>query len=351
MREPKKPPRMLLTIIFTLTVFCILVITMIITAIAAKILVEAGVLDFTHPNKNLFEIITISFVLTSIAVGTLVSFFFSKIPLKPVNTVIEGMNKLASGDYQTRIYMGEYKAGKDLADSFNTLASELENTGMLRSDFVNNFSHEFKTPIVSILGFAQLVNKGGLSKEQEREYLEIIEEEAGRLADMATSVLELTKIENQDILTGVTKFNVSEQIRSSVLLLEKKWTQKELELNIEFGEYNIYANEDMLKRVWINLLDNAIKFSPPKGILKIEINQKDNNLFFDFTNMGKIISPETAERIFDKFYQGDVSHTMQGNGLGLTMVRKIAKLHGGEVYLKSSNEYGTVFEVRLPTEQ
>lgn len=168
---------------------------------------------------------------------------------------------------------------------------------------------------------------------------------------MATSVLELTKIENQDILTGVTKFNVSEQIRSSVLLLEKKWTQKELELNIEFGEYNIYANEDMLKRVWINLLDNAIKFSPPKGILKIEINQKDNNLFFDFTNMGKIISPETAERIFDKFYQGDVSHTTQGNGLGLTMVRKIAKLHGGEVYLKSFNEYGTVFEVRLPTEQ
>lgn len=350
MKEPKKPPRMMFTILFTLTVFCTLIITMFIIASVGYILFRSGVWEFDKPSKSMFKMLTILFAVTSIIIGTFVSFLFSRIPLKPVNKLIEGMNRLAAGDYKTHIYFGEYKSGKELAKSFNTLADELQNTEMLRSDFINNFSHEFKTPIVSILGFARILNKGNISDRQRAEYLKIIEEEAERLSVMATNVLNLTKIENQSILTDIVSFNVSEQIRFCILLLEKKWSEKNLELIVEFGEYNISANEEMLKQVWINLLDNAIKFSPDKGTVKIDISKTDSNIIFTFTNQGQEISPKTAAHIFDKFYQGDVSHTTKGNGLGLTMVKKIVELHNGKVCLKNSDKYETVFEVKLPFE-
>lgn len=131
---------------------------------------------------------------------------------------------------------------------------------MLRSDFINNFSHEFKTPIVSIAGFAKLLRRGNLTDEQKEEYLEVIEEESLRLSAMANNVLNLTRVENQTILTEVTRFNLSEQIRGAVLLLAEKWTPKNLYMDMQFGEHMICANEELLKQVWINLLDNAIKF-------------------------------------------------------------------------------------------
>lgn len=151
------------------------------------------------------------------------------------------------------------------------MAEELENTQMLRSDFINNFSHEFKTPIVSIAGFAKLLRRGNLTDAQKEEYLAIIEEESLRLAAMATNVMNLTKVENQTILTDLTTFNLSEQIRACVLLLEEKWSRKELDLDLEFPEYTIRANEELLKQVWINLLDNAIKYSPNYGEIGVRI--------------------------------------------------------------------------------
>ena len=264
------------------------------------------------------------------------------------------MNRLAGGDYSVRLYFGERKIGKMLADSFNKMAEELDNTELLRSDFVNNFSHEFKTPIVSIYGFAKMLRRGHPDEEQTREYLTIIEQESGRLAEMATNVLNMTKVENQNILTNVTEYNLSEQIRRSVLLLEKKWSRKELEIACDFNEHQIFANEEMMKQVWLNLLDNAIKFTPEKGKITILIReyQKENDrpqgsVVVAIKNNGPAIKEEDRERIFNKFYQSDTSHASAGTGIGLAVVKKIVELHEGKVWVESDDRE-TTFWVNIP---
>jgi signal transduction histidine kinase len=163
---------------------------------------------------------------------------------------------------------------------------------------------------------------------------------------MATNMLNLTRVENQIILTDVSSFNLSEQLRSSVLLLEDKWTRKEIVLDLDFDEYTIFANEEMLKQVWINLIDNAVKFSPVGGIVKVSMETHGKMIAVKVSNEGDI-PPESRPRVFNKFYQADESHAGEGNGIGLSVVKRIVELHEGEVMLEC--EGGIVsFEVCLP---
>jgi signal transduction histidine kinase len=227
------------------------------------------------------------------------------------------------------------------------MAQELDSTEMLRSDFINNFSHEFKTPIVSIVGFAKLLKRGNLTESQKKEYIDIIEEESLRLSAMATNVLNLTKFENQSILSNVTEFNLSEQLRNSILELEGKWTKKHIEFNIDFDEHRIMGNKDMLKQVWLNLIDNAVKFSPEYGTVEVSVADMDKTLSVSVLNYGVEIPIEQREKIFKKFYQADESHTSEGNGIGLAIVKNVTDLHGGTVMVDSENET-TKFTVELP---
>lgn len=287
----------------------------------------------------------------SFPLGMVVAFLVSKVPLKPLRNLIYSMDKLAGGDFQTRVNVGNvmrrYPPFVDIAKSFNKLAEQLENTEMLRSDFINNFSHEFKTPIVSIAGFAKLLQKENLSPALQKEYLTAIEEESMRLSDMATNILNLTKVENQTILSDVSCFNLSEQIRSCILLLEKKWERKGLELQLDFPEYTIRANEELLKQVWINLLDNAVKFAPEGHTVKVQIRESSQCLVVEIINTGSEISEADQERVFHKFYQADASHSTEGNGVGLAIVKRIVDLHGGEVFVCSGQDM-TTFTVTLP---
>ena len=294
---------------------------------------------------TVFGIVLITFVI-SLLIGVF--------PLKPVDELIDSMDKLSKGDYKTRLHFGKAvsknKAFKDISESFNKLAEELENTETLRSDFINNFSHEFKTPIVSIAGLAKLVNKGNLTEEQKAAYLTAIEEESMRLASMATNVLELTRVENQAILTDVTRFNLSEQIRSCILLLENKWVSKGLDIQLDFEEYYIEANEELLKQIWINLSDNAIKFSPNGGAVGFEIIDGGDRLTVLIRNEGEAISPDRIKKIWNKFYQADESHAHEGNGIGLAVVKRITELHEGEAHAECENGLVT-FSVTLPKMQ
>lgn len=345
MRKPKEPPRFAITVIFTIIVFCILMITMMVVGIAVYFLANAGIIVVPNLGALLLTI-----AVASIIVGTIISVFLGKIPMRPVYKLIYALNSLAAGNYDTRLSMNVPKVGKDLEESFNILAEELQNTEMLRSDFVNNFSHEFKTPLVSIKGFARLLQKGSLPEEKKKEYIDIISAESSRLADMATKVLDLTKLENQNILTDVSEYNVSEQLRESILLLERKWLEKELEISADFEEYQIHGNQEMLKQVWINLIDNAIKFSPSGGAIGVSVTRNADCIMVMVSNGGAPIKEEEKERIFQKFYQGDTSHTSQGNGIGLAIVRRIVELHDGEVWVDSTEEQ-TTFTVKLPCEK
>lgn len=283
-------------------------------------------------------------------VGALLAMVIVRIPLKPINRLINQMNRLAAGDFSARLEfnkpLGAIPAFREVVDSFNKMASELGNTEVLRSDFLNNYSHEIKTPLVSITGFAKLLQKGVLTENQQQEYIDAIVEESVRLSRLAQNVLNLTKVENRAILTNITRFNLSEQIRSAVLLLENSWTKKHLELEIDFPEVEISGNEELLKEVWINLLHNAVKFSPDYGPLRVEIQQEEAAVTVTVRNSGDI--PEEAlSRVWNKFYQGDKSHSGDGSGVGLAIVRRIVELHKGTTAVTSHG--GIVsFSVTLP---
>lgn len=346
MKKQDKPNRFALTLLFSAIVFITMFITMIIVAVIFMILIRLGVfttVDFVPSADNIILLIA----LTSVIIGTGLSLITSKIPLKPTNRIINGMNRLAQGDFSARIDLGNLAVGKEVADSFNTMASELEKTENLRAEFINNFSHEFKTPIVSIAGFAKLLRKGNLNEEQKSEYLAVIEEESLRLAHIATNILNLTKVENQEILTDVTKFNLSEQLRTCILMLEEKWSAKNLDIVINFDEYDISANEDLLKQVWINLIDNAVKFTPENGTIELSVFRLPETLEVRIFNSGSFIAEESADKIFNKFYQADESHSSQGNGIGLAIAKKITELHKGKIEVESDEE-GTYFTVSLP---
>lgn len=336
--------------------FFVLVIIMVVVVIAIAVLylmLRLNIIDSVEGRLKLSSLFLIMPIISAI-IGFGITILINKISLKPVNRLIDQLNRLAKGDFKAKIHFGQPLSSltdfKEIENSFNIAAEELEQTEMLRNDFINNFSHEFKTPIVSIAGFAKLLRHGNLSEEQKEEYLAIIEEESLRLSSMATNVLNLTKIENQMILTDVSTFNLSEQLRSSVLLLADKWTPKNLNLDMEFGEHMIAANPELLKQVWINLLDNAVKFSEQNGTIGIAITERNGNISVLITNKGPEIPEKSLDRIFSKFYQADESHASEGNGIGLAIVKKVTELHRGSVFVNCKNGI-TTFTVTLPSVQ
>ena len=352
-RLKERTSRTSLTIAFSIFVFAILLSAIALTALGLWLLAKANII--WGPDGNFqFGQLVLFMSLISLIIGGVIAFFSSRLPLKPVNELINKMNRLAAGDFKTRLKYGNTMSAhpvvKELTTSFNTVAEELENTELLRNDFINSFSHEFKTPIVSITGFANLLEAGNLTEEQRVQYARAIREESMRLSSMASNVLNLTKVENQTILTDVSRFNLSEQVRSAVLLLEEKWTAKNIDLQLDFDEFIIEANEEMLKQVWINLIDNAVKFVPRCGTVELDITDVEDKLCVKISNTGKEIPYEKQDKIFHKFYQADESHATQGNGIGLAIVKSIVDLHNGKVSVNSQKGI-TTFTVALPKKQ
>ena len=349
-KKKERSSRSSLTIAFSIIVFIILLSAIALAAFGLWGLTKLGVTVDIDGELQLGQVI-LFMSLISLIIGFVITFFGSRIPLKPANELINKMNCLAAGDFKTRLKFGEiistHPALKELTDSFNKMAEELENTEMLRSDFINSFSHEFKTPIVSITGLANLIESGNLSEEERARYARAIREESMRLSSMASNVLSLSKVENQTILTDISKFNLSEQVRSALLLLEEKWSSKEVELQLDFDEFFIEANEELLKQVWINLIDNAVKFVQPGGIVELDVFEKDNVISVIISNTGSEIPHDKIEKIFNKFYQADESHSTHGNGIGLAIVKRIVDLHKGEISVVSENGR-TSFTVMLP---
>ena len=335
---------------------CMFIILFVTLAVFSSVTVVVEKTDLIH---GLNEDNWLPFVFSAVAsliIGTLLTPLILRIPLKPINRLVSAMRRLAAGRYDERIDLGDLSMMKNLAESFNTMAEELQNTELLRKDFVNNFSHEFKTPIVSIRGFARILQRGDLPPEKQKAYIDIIVDESTRLSNMATNVLMLTRVENQAILSDAAEFNLSEQMRRSILLLEKKWSEKHLVLDADFGEYQITASQELLGQVWLNLLDNAVKFAPEGGYVRVRIHQRllpgKNGDFIEVTvaNNGPQIPPEQHERIFEKFYQGDTSHASEGTGVGLSVVRRVVELHQGAISLESSPAE-TVFRVTIPSKR
>ena len=350
----KKPGkrRWSLTLLYSTAFFLIQLAAVLITAALSFLLTKLGVLDNLGIPRNSGFAMLIVMLLISVLVGSVVAIGTVKIPLRPFNRLINNIDRLAAGDFTARMHygkvVGDNPVFQELSESFNAMAEELENTQMLRSDFINNFSHEFKTPIVSIRGFARQLQRDDITDEERREYATIIADESTRLANLATNILLLSKLENQQIVTEKTAFRLDEQLRSCILLLEKQWEQKHLELVIDLEEVTCYGNAEMLSQAWVNLINNAIKFTPEGGTIGISLVAVDDTATVQVSDTGIGMDRETQQHIFEKFYQGDKSHHGEGNGLGLAMVKRIIALSRGKITVDSVKGKGTTFTVQLP---
>jgi signal transduction histidine kinase len=235
-----------------------------------------------------------------------------------------------------------------MARSFNEMAQELSSIETLRSDFISNISHEFKTPIVSIKGFAKRLKKGTLSEEQRNEYIDIIISESDRLTRLSSNVLLLSRLENTEKVMEKALYPLDEQIRRAILLLEPQLQKKRLEVDAKIESVQIFAGEEVLSHLWINLLGNAIKFSPDGGTVGISLTQNGSEAVVTVSDTGAGMDEEMQRHIFDKFYQGDTSRATEGNGLGLSLVKRILELENGRISVDSEPGKGTRFIVSLP---
>jgi len=295
-----------------------------------------------------FPLVIWSMLLMSIVIGTALAALLGSKPLRPIRALIAATQEIANGNFSVRVNLrGPYEL-TSLAASFNRMAQELGNTETLRRDFINNFSHEFRTPIVSIRGFAKLLKKETLSREERDEYIDIIITESERLADLSSSVLALSKLEHQEIISERTTYQLDEQIRRSILLLEPQWSKKGLDLQVELDPLQLTANEELLQQVWLNLVDNAIKFTPPGGSIQVSLESADSHAKVLISDTGIGMDECTKQHLFDRFYQGDKSHSVPGNGLGLALVKRIIELSGGVIRVESELGRGATFTVELP---
>lgn len=288
-------------------------------------------------------------IFVSIIIGTSISAIASERMLKPLNELIAATKAISSGNYKARVKEtntdGEIR---ELLKNFNYMSEELCNTEIFRNDFINNFSHEFKTPIVSIRGFAKQLQNEDLPSEKRKEYTEIIISESDRLSKMSSNVLLLTKFENLQIITNQKEYDLDEQIRNCIILLENQWTNKNLEMNIHLEEIKFYGNEEILSHLFINLIENSIKFSNENGHINIICQKIDGYILFKITDDGNGMDEITLKHIFDKFYKGDKSRSTEGNGLGMSIVKKIIELYKGEIKVESEIGKGATFSVKLP---
>lgn len=292
---------------------------------------------------------TIRVLLICILSGAAIAVGLSKIFVSPMMKLGDAMRKVAGGDFTVRLdCSSRIRDVREVYGSFNTMVKELGNTETLQTDFVSNVSHEFKTPINAIEGYASLLQDSQLTDEQKNAYIDKIIFNTRRLSDLVGNILLLSKVNNQTISLKASTFRLDEQVRQSILALESKWEKKEIEFDIDLDEIEYTGYENLLSHVWLNLIDNAVKFSPQNGQIRIRLKQLAGSVTFSIWDNGLPIPEADIDRIFNKFYQGDNSHASEGNGLGLALVRKIVAAAHGTINVTSSEDAGTEFVVALP---
>jgi signal transduction histidine kinase len=293
-----------------------------------------------------FRFLILYYNLFSIFCGTVIMLIAARLIVKPIKKLTSAAENIAKGDFEVYIKHNRKDEIGQLVDNFNKMTKELAGMEMLRNNFISDISHEFKTPLTSIEGYTKLLRD--CKNETERnEYIDIITEETKRLSALSGNILLLNRIENENLTLTKKPFRLDEQIRQVILLCENKWSNKNLDLNITLEEIVYNGNEPLLFQVWLNLLDNAIKFSSPKSSIEINLKRSDNKAIFTLMDYGTGMTEEQQKRMFEKFYTGDKSRNAEGNGLGLSIVKRIIDMHSGTIEVQSKMEEFTQIKIVL----
>ena len=329
-----------ITFLVVLCLFVMLTLTMVITlGLSSLIARETGI---AGDNIILFGVIMLAI---SILLGVALSFAYSALIVRASKPYLNALQKVAEGDFSIRIEDSKPFANLGIAKNFNHMVSQLDSVETLRENFVSDFSHEFKTPIVSISGFAKLLKDPSLSQEQRNEFLDVIIDESNRLVELSESVLLLNRLDSQEVTKE--QYLLDEQIRQCVLMFQQQCENKGIELDVELEPIKLNSNYKLLSQVIVNLLSNAVKFTDRGGKITVKCRSMGLNAVIEVHDTGCGMDEDIKANIFNKFFQGDKSHTTSGNGLGLSIVKKIVELLDGTVFVDSKLGEGSTFTILL----
>ncbi len=305
--------------------------------------------DWKHGPNPYFPLMNT--LIESLLAGIFLTLVINHFLLSPIISFIDAINQVSKGDFSVRVKT-DYSSPEldELAGHFNKMVQELGSIEALRNDFAANISHEFRTPLAAIEGYTTLLQDHNLSEQERDEYIHIIIDSVHQLSSLSGNILSMSRLEKQEIVTNKTNYSLDEQIRQAVLLLEPLWSEKKMELDIDLEPAVYYGNCDMMMQVWLNLLQNAIQYTPAEGTVSVFLKKQKRSLLITVADTGIGMDEATLTHIFDKFFRKDKSFS-SGNGLGLPMVKRILELNQGSVTVESTPGNGSSFVVSLPIEK
>lgn len=313
------------------------------------ILSLASYLEERQILKDLSVLTLVSLTTVSTVICGFVSYFIGRRILAPMVKLSAASKEVAKGNYSIRVEdSSRMEEVQTTFRNFNAMIKQLDSVSTLSNDFAANVSHEFKTPLTAVEGYAMLLQDPTLTEEERQEYIEQILSNVHRLTELVGNILLLSKIENKGLADAYSQFPLDEQIRQAVVLLQSQWAEKDLIIDAELDEVTVRSSRELLSHVWSNLIGNAIKFSPRGGTVALRLMEQKECVVFTVRDEGCGMSTEVQQRIFEKFYQGDPSHKAMGHGLGLPMVKRIVELSEGVIEVESQEGQGSLFRVILP---
>lgn len=321
-------------------------VAILVSSVLFFIMVES----IAHPNEDISAYVArgLGMLIPMAVILGVINYYFSKKTFNYVNALEQGLANVADGSFRTRLDVSSAGPLDSAYDNFNKMATELEQTQLLRNDFINNFSHEFKTPIASINGFALLLLEKDIRTEDKIRYLKIIADESARLANLADNTILLSKLDSQQIMPKKKPYAIDEQLRQCSILLSPQWQKKKITLTCDLAAVIYNGNSEIMQHVWLNTINNAIKFTPENGEITIVLKDSPDKITIQIADNGTGMNEETLSHIFEKYYQSDKSKTTVGLGLGLPIVARIIVLSGGTIVPTSKFGGGTTFTITLP---
>ncbi|MGT2933489.1 HAMP domain-containing sensor histidine kinase [Streptococcus catagoni] len=295
------------------------------------------------------------YTLVIMLIGSLIMWQGSLHLTKPIRQLNEAVKQVSKGHFSVKIVRKSYPKDKapyhneidELSQNFNKMADDLKQVAELRRDFISNVSHELKTPVASLVGLSDLLASGQLEERDRNELLEIMQSETLRLSRLCDDILNLSRLDKGNKVKK-EELRLDEQLRHALILLTEKWKEKDIAIDFQSYPIRIVTDPDLSMQIWINLIDNAIKYSAQKVDLKISIEKENEGVWVSIEDQGYGIAQEDQDRVFEQFYQSDQSHAQEGNGLGLAIVKRIVELLDGEITFVSQLGKGTCFQVYLP---
>ena len=280
--------------------------------------------------------------------GYVASYYLMNEIFTPLEKLSEASQQIARGEFDVKVdYDGSVEEIENTFQNFNFMVQELNSVEIMRNDFIANVSHEFKTPLSSITGYVTLLQDSDLTEEERHEYIQMAFFNIEKLNDLTENILRLSKLENQSTMSLPVTYRLDEQIREAIVLLEPKWSAKNIALDLDLPKTYYTGQQALLFQVWTNLIGNAIKFSEQNSSIFVSVKEADSYIEVMVSDNGIGMSEETLAHIFEKFYQGDSSRKEQGNGLGLALCKEILELCDGNIYVSSTPGKGSVFMVQL----